>query len=100
MWSTPTLDPNDGSFISGAPRVFNDKVAIGFGDSGVVRGAVGVYDAATGNRLWRWEAPARWRRGLERDHLRPGDQSAVRGHRQRARPRCDGESPRVFGGGA
>jgi len=42
LWSTPTLDANDSSFISGAPRVFNDKVAIGFGDSGSVHGAVGV----------------------------------------------------------
>lgn len=58
LWSTPTLSAGDGSFISGAPRVFTDKVAIGFGDSGVARGAVGVYDATTGNRLWRWEAPA------------------------------------------
>jgi quinohemoprotein ethanol dehydrogenase len=58
LWSTPTLAASDGSFISGAPRAFEDKVAIGFGDAGVVRGAVGVYDAATGNRIWRWEAPA------------------------------------------
>jgi quinohemoprotein ethanol dehydrogenase len=58
LWSTPTLDANDGSFISGAPRVFNDKVAIGFGDSGAVHGAVGAYDAATGKRLWRWETGA------------------------------------------
>ena len=57
-WSTPTLEANDGSFISGAPRVFNDKVAIGFGDSGSVHGAVGAYDAATGKRLWRWETGA------------------------------------------
>jgi quinohemoprotein ethanol dehydrogenase len=55
LWSTPTLDPNDGSFISVAPRVFNGKVAIGFGDSGVAHGAVGAYDAATGKLLWRWE---------------------------------------------
>ncbi|HEV7609949.1 MAG TPA: PQQ-binding-like beta-propeller repeat protein [Steroidobacteraceae bacterium] len=55
IWSTPTLDPNDGSFIDGAPRVFNDKVAIGFGDSGTVHGAVGVYDALGGKQLWRWE---------------------------------------------
>ncbi|MEO8016637.1 MAG: PQQ-binding-like beta-propeller repeat protein [Pseudomonadota bacterium] len=55
IWSTPTLDPNDGSFISGTPRVFNDRVAIGFGDSGVVHGAVGVYAADSGKLLWRWE---------------------------------------------
>jgi len=58
VWTTPTLEPNDGSFISGAPRAFNNKVAIGFGDSGSVHGAVGVYDAATGKRLWRWETQA------------------------------------------
>ena len=58
LWSTPTLEAGDGSFISGAPRVFNDKVAIGFGDSGAVHGAVGAYDAATGKRLWRWETGA------------------------------------------
>ena len=55
LWSTPTLDAADSSFISGAPVAFNEKVAIGFGDTGSVHGAVGVYDAATGNRLWRWE---------------------------------------------
>jgi quinohemoprotein ethanol dehydrogenase len=58
LWSTPTLASDDATFISGAPRVFNEKVAIGFGDSGSVRGALGAYDAATGSRLWRWEAPA------------------------------------------
>jgi quinohemoprotein ethanol dehydrogenase len=58
LWSTPTLSASDGTFISGAPRAFDDKVAIGFGDTGVVRGAVAVYDAASGARLWRWEAPA------------------------------------------
>ena len=58
LWSTPTLEANDGTFISGAPRVFNDKVAIGFGDSGAVHGAVGVYDAATGKRVWSWETGA------------------------------------------
>jgi quinohemoprotein ethanol dehydrogenase len=35
--------------------VFDDKIAIGFGDSGVVHGAVGVYDALSGKPLWRWE---------------------------------------------
>lgn len=58
LWSTPTLEATDGSFISGAPRVFNDKVAIGFGDSGSVHGAVGAFDAATGKHLWRWETGA------------------------------------------
>jgi quinohemoprotein ethanol dehydrogenase len=55
-WSVQTLDPNDGTFISGPPRVFNDKVIIGFGgaDFGPVRGYVTAYDTATGKQLWRW----------------------------------------------
>ena len=39
VWSTPVLDANDATFISGAPRVFKGKVAIGFGDSGATPGA-------------------------------------------------------------
>jgi quinohemoprotein ethanol dehydrogenase len=56
VWSVQTLDPNDGSFISGPPRVFNDKVIIGFGgaDFGAVRGYVTAYDTNTGKQLWRW----------------------------------------------
>ncbi|HET7812722.1 MAG TPA: PQQ-dependent dehydrogenase, methanol/ethanol family [Steroidobacteraceae bacterium] len=56
VWSVQTLDPNDGSFISGPPRVFNDKVVIGFGggDFGAVRGYVTAYDTNTGKQLWRW----------------------------------------------
>jgi quinohemoprotein ethanol dehydrogenase len=57
-WTTPTLDPDDGSFISGVPTVFNGKVAIGFGDSGLVHGAVAAFDAASGRRLWRWDTQA------------------------------------------
>jgi quinohemoprotein ethanol dehydrogenase len=54
LWSTPTLDPNDSTFISGAPRVFKGKVAIGFGDSGTTPGRVNVFDAATGKPVWSW----------------------------------------------
>jgi quinohemoprotein ethanol dehydrogenase len=54
VWSTPTLDANDSTFISGAPRVFKGKVAIGFGDSGATPGRVNVYDAATGKPAWSW----------------------------------------------
>ncbi len=56
IWSNQTIDPNDGSFISGPPRVFNDKVVIGFGggDFGAVRGYVTAYDTETGKKLWRW----------------------------------------------
>lgn len=53
-WSTPTLDPNDATFISGAPRVFKGYVAIGFGDSGATPGRVNVFDIATGKPVWNW----------------------------------------------
>ncbi|HUQ68781.1 MAG TPA: PQQ-binding-like beta-propeller repeat protein, partial [Planctomycetaceae bacterium] len=51
-WSVQTVDPNDGSFVSGPPRVFNDKVIIGFGggDFGAVRGYVTAYDTGTGKQ--------------------------------------------------
>jgi quinohemoprotein ethanol dehydrogenase len=56
VWSVQTLDTGDGAFISGPPRVFNDKVVIGFGggDFSPVRGFVTAYDTATGKQLWRW----------------------------------------------
>jgi quinohemoprotein ethanol dehydrogenase len=54
VWSTPTLDPNDTTFISGAPRVFKGKVAIGFGDSGTTPGRISVFDAASGKPVWSW----------------------------------------------
>lgn len=58
LWAANVLQKNDRTFISGAPRVFNDKVAIGFGDAGTVRGAVEVYSAADGKFLFRWDADA------------------------------------------
>ena len=54
VWSTPTLDANDATFISGAPRVFKDKVAIGFGDSGTTPGRVSAFDVASGKQVWSW----------------------------------------------
>jgi quinohemoprotein ethanol dehydrogenase len=54
VWSTPTLDANDSTFISGAPRVFSGKVAIGFGDTGTTPGRLNVFDAATGKPAWSW----------------------------------------------
>ena len=67
-WSVQTIDPNDGSFVSGPPRVFNDKVVIGFGgaDFGPVRGYVTAYDTATGKQLWRfWTVPGNPALGFE-----------------------------------
>jgi quinohemoprotein ethanol dehydrogenase len=56
VWSVQTVDPDDGSFVSGPPRVFDDKVIIGFGggESGAARGYVTAYDTNTGKQLWRW----------------------------------------------
>ena len=67
-WSAQTLDPADGSFISGPPRVFDDKVVIGFGggDFGALRGYVTAYDTVTGRQLWRfWTVPGDPARGFE-----------------------------------
>ncbi|HEU4779458.1 MAG TPA: PQQ-binding-like beta-propeller repeat protein, partial [Steroidobacteraceae bacterium] len=56
VWTTPVLDPNDSTFISGAPRVFKGKVAIGFGDSDVTPGRVSAFDAVSGKPVWSWVA--------------------------------------------
>ena len=39
VWSVQTIDSADGSFVSGPPRVFNDKVVIGFGGGDFGAGA-------------------------------------------------------------
>ncbi len=56
VWGIESIRGDDRSFISGPPRVFGDKIAIGFGDTGTVRGAVDVYSIVDGKFLWRWEA--------------------------------------------
>lgn len=56
VWEVMTIEPGDNRYITGAPRVFNDKVLIGHGgaDYGRVRGYVTAYDAQTGEQAWRW----------------------------------------------
>jgi quinohemoprotein ethanol dehydrogenase len=57
VWSVQTTEgPDDGRYITGAPRVFNRKVIIGHGGGDVspVRGYVTAYEAATGKQLWRF----------------------------------------------
>lgn len=55
VWSAQTFAPGDAAYISGAPRVFDGKVLIGFGSStGFNRGYVTAYDAASGKPLWRF----------------------------------------------
>jgi quinohemoprotein ethanol dehydrogenase len=56
VWSVQTLEQGDSRYITGAPRVFNDKVIIGHGgaDYGAVRGYVTAYDVNTGKQAWRF----------------------------------------------
>ena len=56
QWSTMTLDPSKALYITGAPKVFKDKVIIGNGgtEQGATRGYVTAYDAATGKQAWRF----------------------------------------------
>jgi quinohemoprotein ethanol dehydrogenase len=54
-WSVVTVDQKQPYTITGAPRVFKDKVIIG--NSGAelgVRGYVTAYDTATGKQVWRF----------------------------------------------
>ena len=55
VWGVEVLNKGDFTFISGAPRVFNDRVVIGFGDSHAEFGAIEVYSAVDGRFLWRWQ---------------------------------------------
>ena len=55
VWSVQTFDPASPSYISGAPRVFDGRVAIGnANDIGVMRNYVTAYDAESGEQLWRF----------------------------------------------
>jgi quinohemoprotein ethanol dehydrogenase len=73
VWSVQTLDKDDETSITGAPRVFKDKVVIGFagGDRDKVRGAVSCYDAKTGKFLWRfYTVPGDPANGFENEAMR------------------------------
>ncbi|MBT2186075.1 PQQ-dependent dehydrogenase, methanol/ethanol family [Sphingobium nicotianae] len=56
IWSTQTLDRDNEATITGAPRVFGDRVVIGYAgaERANIRGAVAAFDAATGKFLWRF----------------------------------------------
>jgi PQQ-dependent dehydrogenase (methanol/ethanol family) len=63
VWSVQTTDPELPYSITGAPRVFDDKVVIGNGGAEFgVRGYVSAYDTDTGELVWRF-------------HTVPGDPS-------------------------
>jgi quinohemoprotein ethanol dehydrogenase len=72
LWSQQTLEPGSSAYITGAPRVFNGKVIIGFGgaDVGANRGYVSAYDAKTGDLAWRfYTVPGNPAKGFENDAM-------------------------------
>ena len=56
IWSTVTFDPDRSLFITGAPKVFKDKVLIGNGgtEEGPTRGFVTAYNVETGAEEWKF----------------------------------------------
>jgi quinohemoprotein ethanol dehydrogenase len=56
VWKVRDYDINEKRNMSGAPRVFGDKVIIGHGGADVtpIRGFVSAHDAKTGKLLWRF----------------------------------------------
>src|SRR5262249_41443853 len=55
VWEVNTIDRDRPYTITGAPRVFKDKVIIGNGGAELgVRGYVTAYDTETGKQVWRF----------------------------------------------
>ena len=72
VWSTQTIDPDVAFYITGAPKVFRDKVLIGNGgtEHGAARGYVTAYDAETGEQAWRFHiVPGNPADGFENDTM-------------------------------
>jgi quinohemoprotein ethanol dehydrogenase len=75
VWSKQTLDKTVDAMgeadITGAPRVFDGKVVIGFGGAERwARGAVSCFDAETGKFLWRfYTVPGDPAKGFENDTM-------------------------------
>lgn len=68
VWSVQTTPKGNGQYISGAPRVFRDKVIIGQGGGDVspTRGYATAYDAETGRQVWRfYVVPGNPKKGFE-----------------------------------
>ena len=56
IWETMTIDPRKSYYITGAPKIFKDKVIIGNGgtEQEAARGYVTAYDTETGEMAWRF----------------------------------------------
>ncbi|MDE8653298.1 PQQ-dependent dehydrogenase, methanol/ethanol family [Novosphingobium album (ex Liu et al. 2023)] len=72
VWSVQTYPSDYPAYISGAPRVFGDKVLIGYGGTaGPTRGYVTAYDVATGQQRWRfWTVPGNPADGFENEAMK------------------------------
>jgi len=73
IWSQLTVNPDDTSSITGAPRIFRGMVIIGNagGDVTALRGYVTAYDAKTGAQQWRfYTVPGDPAKGFEDDTQR------------------------------
>jgi quinohemoprotein ethanol dehydrogenase len=72
-WTANTIEDTDSrKMITGAPRVFGDKVIIGHSGADYgTRGYVTTYDARTGKQLWRfYTVPGDPSKGFENDAMR------------------------------
>ena len=68
IWEVMTVDPRKALFITGAPKVFRDKIVIGNGGTewGPSRGYITAYDTETGEQAWRfWVVPGNPADGFE-----------------------------------
>ncbi len=56
VWTVQTFDPKQPLIVTGAPKVFRDKVIIGNGGTewGPARGFVTAYDTETGEQAWKF----------------------------------------------
>ena len=72
LWSTMTIEPDKAYYITGAPKVFKNKVLIGNGgtEHGAARGYVSAYDVETGAMAWRFYlVPGNPADGFENDAM-------------------------------
>lgn len=74
LWESPVCDSTEGAgaAITGAPRVGDGKVFMGYAASDVgARGALAAFDAKTGKQLWRfWTVPGNPAQGFESEALK------------------------------
>ena len=79
LWEAPVCDSTDGdgAGITGAPRVGDGKVYIGYmGSDTGARGSATAFDAETGEELWRfWTVPGDPAKGFESKELEMASQT-------------------------